>query len=455
MLLRFSIENFRSFKDRADFSMVATRIGEHSDEHIVKLGELKVLRTAAIYGANASGKSNLLLGMAFMSSFINRSATRYQKGDRIPVEPFLLSSETEDQPSLFEVTFLHSGQIFTYGFTVSTERVLSEWLDIAGTRSKRLFNREKEEVEFHHSYADRSLYDQLRKSTELRSNALLLPVLAQFGGIRSSDIMDWFQKWRRLPDIGSLYSASTVRKLLSDEEFSKSLTRILQGAGIDVEAIGLAEEQSIEQDLKLDVRITVPEVRSILENSRPPLAQVRTLHKKFDSNLSPVDSVSFSMAENESQGTRKLFVLLLPVLSALQEGFTLFADELDASLHPLLTRFILNFFHSSGKTRGQLIFATHDSNLLDRRIFRRDEIWFAEKDRYGASHIYSLVEYEPSPNKKVRKDASYEKDYLEGRYGAIPFLNSNENLFNGAKITTGRKSTKKSRNSTRLPEPTS
>ncbi len=287
-----------------------------------------LLRSAAVYGANASGKSNLVKAVGLMRDFVPSSASERRATEPIDMQEYRLDMETENHPSLFEVVFISSGKQYRYGVEVSRKRVESEWLFWVPTvKEARLFVWERDEI----NVSKRSGEESKGLQGKTRPNALFLSVVGQFNG---------------------------------------------------------------------------------------PIS-METLHRRHDHEGRPVDHAFFDLDEDESDGTQKLFSVAVHVLDALNKGGIVVVDELDARLHPLITRTLVHMFHTteSNKANAQLIFTTHDTNLLDKTVLRRDQIWVAEKDLQGRSHLTSLVEY------KVRNDASYEKEYLRGKYGAIPFIN--------------------------------
>ena len=398
MLIEFSVGNYLSFKEIVTLSMIPTRIREHATTHIFQpQKEIKLLKSAIVYGANASGKTNLFKALSFMTSFVKNSSKDFQAEEAIAIEPFRLSTETIDSPSFFEVVFLHDSVQYRYGFEVDTSHVKKEWLYAsAKQKEKRLFERNQQEFELSPAFNEGKGLEQ-----KTRPNALFLSVVAQFNGKIATELMKWFNQIINISGLDDQYKKMSLA-LLEDNTYKNIFIELIQAADLGIEDIKL-----IEEDLFLGRRSSLP------------LTNVITRHKKYDENNQVTDFEDFNMATHESHGTRKLFSLLGPILTALQNGKVLFVDEFDSRLHTLLSSFIVSIFNSINQNpkNSQLIINTHDTNLLSRKLFRRDQIWFTQKDRYGASELYSLVEYN-----KVRNDASFEKDYLLGKYGAIPFI---------------------------------
>lgn len=424
MLIEFTVGNFRSFKEPETFSMVAASLTSPDPkldtENVIPVDKgLELLTSAALYGRNSSGKSNLLAALGFMREIVLNSSKDTQATDAIPTEQFRLSTETREQPSLFEVAFIAAGQRYRYGFEVDTRRVVSEWLFTVPTiREATLFQREGEEINVPSRFKEgRGLQERTRP------NALFLSVVAQFNGSIATRIINWM---RDLTIFG-----------LNDWTFTYSLD-IMEFAGLRDQVVELVRKLDMDIDgIDVDEDKINPWYPLNSDKGRPHLHQwkepdnwraVTASHKVYNGHNDVVSTESFNFAEHESEGSRKIFAMAGPLVLALERGYTFCIDEIDIKLHPLLTRALISLFNSkeTNPKGAQLIFTTHDANLLDNRLLRRDQIWFVEKDRYGASHLVSLAEY------RVRKEASFEKDYLQGRYGGIPSLGDLSHLFEDA-----------------------
>lgn len=411
MLIQFQVANYRSFKEPEIFSMVAAKISSKDKSidvnNVINLSDNPdLLTSAAIYGANASGKSNLITAMRFMKTFVLNSLQDFQADEVIGVEPFRLSEETIDLPSSFEIVFILDDRRYRYGFEVDTEKVVSEWLyHVPSSRETRLFERNGENISI--SSAFREGKTELFALT--RHNALFLSVVAQFNGELSRKILRWFRGLGISSGLNDrsyrLYTIQNLEKDRYRDEIIDFVRRLDLGiSDIEIEHEITDYQQSLP-GFGVEPR---PITRSV----------VKTAHRKFDIEGKPSTIENFNLDLHESEGTRKLFAFAGPIIDTLQSGKILIVDELDARLHPLITCAIIDLFNSvrNNPHRAQLVFTTHDTNLLSNKLFRRDQIWFAEKDKKGATHLYSLVEF------KVRNDASFEKDYVSGRYGAIPFI---------------------------------
>jgi uncharacterized protein len=425
MLIEFSVGNYRSFKEKVTFSMVAANLVSQDkslDSHNIFAvdEELSLVKSAAIYGANASGKSNLAKALHFMMWFMVNSSKETQSIDKIGVERFRLSTEMDDQPSFFEIVFLLDGQQHRYGFTATQERVVSEWLFyVPKARETNLFDRQNSKFKIAKVFKA----DGIEERT--RDNALFLSVSAQFNIKKSEAILSWLTNSLIL--VSGLNDERLIGKTIDDllqKEYRSKIIKLLQEldtsiAGIEVEQIDIEAVEFSDMPKELS-----NELKKLFLNRKTKLSNISTQHQKFNEQGERVSFESFDLASEESDGTQKIFALASLLINSLESGKVLIVDEFDARLHPLLSQAIVKLFNSNDTNpkNAQLILMTHDTNLLSNKIFRRDQVWFTEKDRYGATSLYSLVEY------KVRNDASYGSDYIKGRYGAIPYIQGAESL---------------------------
>ena len=427
MLIEFTVGNFRSFKEQETFSMVAANLTSPDPrldtENVIPIDkDLKLLTSAAIYGRNSSGKSNLLAALRFMREFVLNSSRDTQATDAIHTEPFRLSTETRDKPSFFEIAFIVEGKRYRYGFEVNAERVISEWLFTVPTiREAMLFQREGAEIDVSSRFKEgRGLQERTRP------NALFLSVAAQFNGEVANQIVRWFSTLD-LFGLEDWHLHLTTYHFLAGQEEKQKIIRLVKQLDLGIQGIHI-EEGPFGDELNFSITEEgfSPERRRAFQAAVALRdRRVLTEHGVYDADGKLSASEAFDLQGQESEGTKKLFAMAGSLVNALDVGLTLFVDELDVKLHPLITRAVISLFNSkeTNPKGAQLIFATHDANLLDNRLLRRDQIWFVEKDRYGASHLVSLAEY------RVRKEASFEKDYLQGRYGGVPSLGDLSHLF--------------------------
>lgn len=416
MLLEFSVKNFLSFKNEATLSMYASaEITEHERYNVFSVGGQHLLRTAVIYGANASGKTNLIKAMQFMKNFVVNSL-ELQSEKEIDIEHFKL--DTVNFPSKFEVTFLVYDVYYRYGFVIDAKRVHHEWLYYAPFEQElklfdRKFNNETDTIALGEKFSEGEPLVDNQQPKLTRERALFLAVVSQFNGTISRKVMDWFTN-----DFKVLFATKeetfegvSVKKI-GDVLYKKEILKFLQAADTAIEDIELVKVKP------QDISGNVP--NKLKQDIVYKVKMLMTKHSVFNTAGALTDSVLWSM-EDESEGTQKLFALSAPLIETLKNGETLVVDELDSKLHPMIMRFIINLFHStkSNPNHAQLIFATHETNLLSQRFFRRDQICFTEKDQYGSTDLYSLADYQwdelPSENR-------YKRDYFKGKYGAIPFI---------------------------------
>jgi len=416
MLIGFSVGNYKSFKETVTLSMVASSITEEEKEldenNVFEINhKLNLLKSAAIYGANASGKSNLIAAINFMKWFVLNSSKETQVSEAIYIEAFRLSTETEKEPSFFEIVFLLEGKTFRYGFEVNAREVVSEWLFQADdSEEQMLFERDFD------NYILDNFPEGQGISDKTRSNALFLSVVAQFNGKVSGKILLWFSKTLQL--ISGLQDTQYRKETLESFENESHRHDIIEF--IKKLDLGITDIQITNKPLPIVSQKTA--MFGFPYSEIKPA--VKTVHRKYDAEGKQSAIELFDIDKYESEGTNKLFALAGLLLDTLRTGKILLIDELDARLHPLITRELICLFNSNETNphNAQLIFTTHDTNLLSSKTFRKDQIWFTEKDNKGATDLYSLVEY------KVGKDASFERDYIIGKYGAIPFIGNFKEL---------------------------
>jgi uncharacterized protein len=422
MLVQYSVKNYKTFEREAKMSFVASKYySEKAEENTVYFPQfgLTLLKGAVIYGANASGKSKLFDSMNFMKRFILSSSKDKQIHEPIEVDAFRLNVETENAPSTFEVIFIHKNEMYRYGFEATPQKVVTEWLyHRPKTKEKELFFRDEQQFEVHKDFKVKDLIENDR----IRPNALLLSVAASWNDKMANIVLSWIEK--NFIIMSGLREDEYIGYSIGQLKDEKSKSEILQfishaDLGIDDLTPKFVDIESLSKPLRNLFLKKQEEGIDILSD-------VYTSHKKFNAYKDISEMIRFSMDRDESSGTRKSFALSANILRALKEGEVLVIDELDAKLHPNLTRKIIELFNSkkTNPLSAQLVFNTHDTNLLDTDLFRRDQVWFTEKDRYGAASLFSL-----SDIKGVRKEDPLEKNYISGKYGAIPFLGDFDNGF--------------------------
>jgi AAA15 family ATPase/GTPase len=419
MIAEFTVQNYRSFKGRQTFSLVATKNKELSESNTFEMGgKLRFLKTAVMYGANASGKSNFFRALMFFMHFAVLSGPRKQAGDIIDVDAFYFSKQTEHEPSSFELVFFienNEGKHirYRYGFSVTPEEVVTEYLfAVFNVREVALFTRDKQEIVTTSYFREGS-----RIKSAVRQNCSFLSVCAQTNGEIAVSIVQYFQSILVVSGLQNITSVmkNWLRKS-NDDAFLKDILDFLHFADIQVNKLQVERKP-------VNINELPPPLAELLKrNPQEKLTEQITYffgHSYFD-NEENVGTVLVP-EQKESSGTQKLFEYAAPFISTLELGTPLFIDEFDAQLHPLILENIIKLFNSPEKNpkNAQLVISCHAVNILTRKLFRRDQIWFCEKDQYGATDLYSLVEYD----EPVRNDAAYGKNYLQGKYGAVPYIN--------------------------------
>lgn len=419
MLVNFTVKNYRSFKQERTFSMEASSIKEHK-ESVISEGKYSLLPLAVLYGANSGGKSNLIQAISTMCSMVRRSV-RLNEGDALPYDPFALDESSDSQPTLFEIQFINAEVLYRYGFEYNKTDIISEWLyeKRFGEKEYELFVRSRDIIEV----SPKRFIEGQGKEDLTNSNRLFLSLVAQLKGEKSNSILGWFGECNVLSGIDSEgYEAFTLRMFLehlNGADQAQGFFKTLQ--------LGFTRFSVKKVDIPKEALDSAPRsLRSQLEKDLATgnVVEPITTHNVYDEKGLVIGERNFHKNQMESEGTKKVIEISGPIFDTLNEGKTLIVDELDAKLHPLLTRNIVLLFMDPEKNRhgAQLIFATHDTNLLDLEIIRRDQIWFAEKDKVESTDIYSLVEFKDEDGKKVRNDRDIKRDYIRGRYGAIPFI---------------------------------
>lgn len=423
MLVRFSLTNFKTFRERAEWSLVASTDTTRETENVVDCPQfgLRLLKSAVIYGANASGKSKLLEGMLFMREFVRESANT-QPGDAIAVEPFRLSTVSEQEPSEFEVIFIHQSVRYRYGFEATGARVVAEWLYYRPkTKEIEVFSRDGQAFKPLNPKEVKGSLAQYIKEGNVRENALALSLITQlYKHPVANAVLAWFNKLKIISGLTDQGYRGFSMGQVQESVRKEAMLRLLQEADLGIEDIAIKplDLDQLPEEIPKEVR---EELRRAMVRDKKAkiLSDVLTSHTKYDAAQQASDTVQLSMQKNESEGTQKFFSLTGPVLDVLESGHVLVMDELDSRLHPNLVCKLVALFNSQkhNPNNAQLLFNTHDTNLLTGGNFRRDQIWFTEKDRYGAATLYSLANF-----KGVRKADNLEANYIRGRYGAVPYL---------------------------------
>lgn len=423
MLVEFSVENFRSIKNRVTLSMIASTdksLSENLIDDAKGINE-NLLRSAVIYGANASGKTNVVKAMDFMINLIKRSH-RMQKGESIGITPFKLDRSYVKNPSVFDIIFIQNGVRYSYGFSLDDKRIYDEYLySYPNGRKKIIFERTHT-----NDYVFKSdLEEQRTLSSRTLENVLYLSSSTQWNYKPASEAFEWFNN--KINVITShdyrLFMGYIGKLIFEDDSMKKKVNELIRKVDFGINEIMSHKVPllinnppfNIIEGFKVELKVELDEeFKEKLKDSSH--FKTSAIHKII--NLQGEEETIEFQIEDESAGTQKFLGFLSPLILALEHGKVLIIDELDARLHPTLTKSVVEMFNSreTNPYNAQLIFNTHDTNLLNLELFRRDQIWFTEKKGDGSTDLYSLLEYKP------RKDENIQKGYLNGRYGAIPFI---------------------------------
>jgi len=385
MLISFLVKNFFSIKDELLFTMEATRYKSDTLTNDFEIGKLNLLKSAVIFGPNASGKSNIVFAMEKMRDIVEKSAKQ-----KITSNPFKFDIKFNNQPTMYEVKFLFNTVIYRYGFKIDKEIIVEEWLYYKNNkpraRENQYFQRNNQNFENFGEFKKEA--DLIKKEDKTREDRLYLAIVSEFNGKISREVISWFSIFNSFSGIHDDLTAFTLDKMDN----------------------GIQQERIIDFLQSADFGIV-----DLKENKKDGLKTIETYHHKY-SNKKFVGLESLSL-EDESDGTQKLFELTGAIMETLDKGEILVIDELDNSFHTKITEEIIKLFHSEKNiNNAQLIFVSHDTNILTQRLFRRDQIWFTEKDIYGETKLFSLIDF------GTRKDTSLEKNYLAGKYGSIPII---------------------------------
>ncbi len=397
MLCQFTVKNFKSIRDEVTFDMQAAAISEHEDRIIKDVDEELYLPVSAVYGPNGGGKSNVLEALHSLVTKILRPLYATSNNEEIAmkmkklvIEPFAFDEGTRNEPTEFELFFRTTMAEYRYELTVKKEVIEYERLDrikLETGRKSALFERDEDEITLKGAFA------RLKTSDELSDT---LPLLSYLGITYSKnevvqDVLDWFDEEIDFLNYGN--SMQELRMAVSkSEDVKRLMLQMIQEMDLDIVDFRVEEE----------------------ENDR---IEVFTKHvvNEYEAELNLLD---------ESSGTKKLFGLLPFIAKSLLKGTTIVIDELDAKIHPVLLKYLIMTFSNMEKNKkgAQLIFTSHDLSTMNSEVFRRDEIWFVAKGNRQNSQLYSLVEFKNKKGESVRKDAKFDKQYLEGKYGADPYL---------------------------------
>jgi len=384
-----------SYKDEAVLNLTGVKaFKELAKTNIIKTDKgFDLLKSSAIFGSNAGGKSNLILAVDFMEELIRNSFADSLKKDEDKKRTdyyFKLSTETENDPTSFEISFLLKDIIYRYGFEIKGYEIISEWLFKKKETEIFLFKRKGQKFTIN----EKNFTEGKKYKNDVNSNVLFLSYLAQNNAKQASIIFEGFSNLNVINGLDEDYYKNATQTLLNFPQFKTWLNLAVRF--LEISTIESTKEKSII-----------------------------SYHNKFDNNNVIIDSVAFDFEADESAGTKKIIYLLGALYDTLVHGKTLFIDELDAKLHPNLSKKILDFFHRFNLNNAQFVFTAHDSILLDKDLLRRDQIWFVDRNKFGSSQLYSMSDFDASV---VRNTSDFKKKYLDSVFGAAETIEISKEL---------------------------
>ena len=408
MLIDFKVANFRSIGEEQVLSLLPVSNQKEYLDNIIEDGKHSALNVISIYGANSSGKSNLLLALYVMKLMILSSA-KSSSTDPLPWLPFLLKEGLNGSDTSFEVMFVLNGTRYRYGYKYNLKRISSEWLmrKISG-RETAVFQRQGDVIDISSGFnGSNKLIDAAIEGT--KPNNLFLSMADVFNVEEAKEIIAWFNKVETLNMRSTLSLASQTNSLLKDSEYSSAIRGYLKTLRLGIEDVVVSDDRDEE-----------------MPNQTPVL---KAVHRLYDADGKPKkDTVSWNFTAFESSGSNRALNISGTVVKGLKTGGVLIIDEIEAYMHPIMTLTLIELFMNpeSNPNRTQLIFSTHDTNLLNYLKLRRDQVYFMEKNKWESSVLFSLSDFKhrnaDGEEISERWDSDKEKRYIEGRYGAIPFL---------------------------------
>ena len=409
MILEFSVANFLSFKDKVTFSMIANS-SNGLDNNYITSNDRRILKTAAIYGANASGKSNLFKILTSVILML-RNSNNADINAKLPIIPFKFNKETISSPSEFEIKFMIDEVRYVYGFIADENKIYEEYLYYyPNGRETKIFDRTNVN-EYSFPQKDEKMLGDIEKKNA--HNKFFLATATNWNFEKTKAAYEFLTS-----EIGTCFRLEDLKNLAfnryakGDEELKKFALDFLKKTDFNIDDFKVAKV-----DIPQELLIGIPDIFKKDMPEKPKVFQVLFKHKGTNNYLN---------FDEESLGTQMIFAFIPFVSDILNNQNVLIIDELDKSLHPFLVHYIVEMFHNPeiNKSESQLIFNTHDTNLLDLNILRRDQIWFTEKNNdNGVSDLYVLSDF------SVRKSENIEKGYLLGKYGAVPFIKNDLNLW--------------------------
>lgn len=423
MLVQFTTANFLSFKEKTSLRLVASIDSFRRDLNVFEtpITDLALLKSIVIYGPNASGKSNIFKALNFMRWFILNSAKDLQATEGIDVTTFMLSTTTANEPSFFEVELIIGETKYRYGFRADKNIVHEEWLfSQKKIKEYRLFYRHFQNIDVEQRFE--FAQQELKKLT--RENALFLSVAAQFNNDISTEIIRKFSTFRFVSGVRDENHIEQTARMLDDPKYSKLIKGIMLSAELGFSDI-TAERIKFTADMFEKSGMPKALIDRILNEKKEKFV-VKTSHQVFDENNQPTDIAFLSLLDDESLGTQKFFSLVGPIVEAVLTGGILIVDEFSSRMSSVLCEAIIRLFNSTDNNpfNAQFLFVTHNTQFITKssNVFRRDQMILFRKDQYGATEVNTLYDL------RIRKDASFDKEYLSEIHEFIPRLDISRQL---------------------------
>lgn len=392
MLVQFRFSNYKCFKEETVFNVVASKYYRDKMENLIQVPQYALLRTAAIYGANASGKTKLFQAFNFMREVVLTSADKLSNNWQKGYSPFLLDTYSVDQPSVFEVVFLMDNIQYRYGFELNSERILAEWLFRKRSKEVKVLEYDGgNSIYYNENYINPKIMKNLEEAKMFRVNSLILSSMSMWNDTLSLDVINWFKQ-------NNIISASLntmAPRILSAIDHPKMKTKLMDFLkSADLGIYDVTSNELSETELNIS-------------------------HRRYDEQHLPSGFAKLSLEKDESFGTYRFISLAEPIISALETGSILWIDEIDNGLHYDLVRALISLFQNETVNihNAQLIINTHNISLIDEAdLFRRDQIYIVDKNRYGEASLTPVSDF------SVRETAKVGKLYREGRFGGVPYL---------------------------------
>ena len=413
MLVQFRFNNYKCFKNETVFNVVASNYYREKMENLIQVPQYALLRTAAVYGANASGKTKLFQAFNFMREVVLTSADKQSDNWQKSYAPFLLDTYSADQPSVFEVVFLMDDLQYRYGFELNGERIIAEWL--FRKRSKEIKVLEFDggpSVYYNEKYINPKIMKNLEDAKMFRSNSLIISSLSLWNDALSLNILNWFRR-------NNIISASLntmAPRILNALELPKMKAKMIEFLrSSDLGIFDVTPNEISIDELPNEIKRMLPEDAV----NGPIVSGISISHKKYNEQHLPAGYAKLSLEKDESYGTYRFLSLAGPIINALETGSILWIDEIDNGLHYDLVRALVALFQDEkiNIRNAQLIINTHNISLIDEAdLFRRDQIFIVKKDRYGEATLIPISDF------SIRETAKVGKLYREGRFGGVPYL---------------------------------